>query len=207
MSIVQTLAAAPVAAVEGDKQVHVPIPTDPSEQVAVPIHGAAESLFPPFDINAFPSHLFWIAIAFGLLYFFVNRLVVPQVGGIIEDRRDRIASDLGEASRLSRETDEVIAVYEAELAEARSKAYAIAQQRRDEIKAEQDRQQAETERALNERIAGAEKQIALRRDAALADVDEIAAEAARAIVERLSGLTVSEAEMAEAVKLTEAPRA
>ena len=128
-----------------DEEVAVPIPDEPAEEVATPIDGPSESLFPPFDIEAYPSHLFWIAISFGLLYFFVNRLVVPQVGGILEDRRDRIASDLGEASRLSRETDEVIAVYEQELAEARQKAYAIAQERREEIKAEQARQQAETE--------------------------------------------------------------
>ena len=183
-----------------DEEVAVPIPDEPAEEVATPIDGPSESLFPPFDIEAYPSHLFWIAISFGLLYFFVNRLVVPQVGGILEDRRDRIASDLGEASRLSRETDEVIAVYEQELAEARQKAYAIAQERREEIKAEQARQQAETEEALQRRIDEAENQIRERRDRALADVDAIATEVARSIVEKLSGLTVSEAEIAEAVR-------
>jgi F-type H+-transporting ATPase subunit b len=188
----------------GDEVV-VPIPADPATEVNTGLHasegahGGEESLFPPFDASAFASHLFWLAIAFGLLYFLVNRLVVPKVGGIIEDRRDRIASDLGEASRLSRETDDVIAAYEAELTEARQNAYAIAQKRRDEIKAEQARQQAETEAALAERIAAAEAQIVARRDAALADVDAIAGEAAQAIVQRLSGVAVSEKEAAEAV--------
>lgn len=186
------------------EQVVVPIPTDPATEVNTPLHTAngapgAESLFPPFDASTFASHIFWLAIAFGLLYFFVNRLVVPKVGGIIEDRRDRIASDLGEASRLSRETDEVIAAYEAELTTARQNAYAIAQRRRDEIKAEQARQQAETEAALAERIAEAEAQIVARRDAALADVDAIARDAVQAIVERLAGVAVSEKEAADAV--------
>jgi F-type H+-transporting ATPase subunit b len=187
------------------QQVEVPIPTDVEAQVETPI--GTESLFPPFDANAFASHLFWLAIAFGLLYFLVNRLVVPKVGGILEDRRDRIASDLGEASRLSRETDEVIAAYESELAEARHKAYAIAQERRDEIKAEIAREQAETEASLTERIADAEKEIAARRDSALAQVDEIAADAARAIVEQVGGMTVSETEAVEAVKSSGGARA
>lgn len=181
----------------------VPLPAAHGDQVNVPIehgHGGAESLFPPFDVSAFPSHLFWIAISFGLLYFFVNRLIVPQVGGIIEDRRDRVASDLGEASRLARETDEVIALYEKELADARHKAYGIAQERRDEIKADQERQQAETEAKLAERIAEAEAQIARRRDAALADVDAIASDAAGAIVQQLAGLTVDDATIKAAVK-------
>lgn len=159
-----------------------------------------ESLFPPFDIEAFPSHLFWLAISFGLLYFLVQRLIVPQVGGILEDRRDRIASDLGEAARLSRETDEVIAAYEAELLAARQKAYGIAQEKRDEIKGEQERKQSETEAALNAKIAEAEREIAARRDAALADVDAIATDAATAIVEQLTSITVTESEAQAAVK-------
>ncbi|MCF3934627.1 F0F1 ATP synthase subunit B [Acuticoccus sp. M5D2P5] len=186
--------------------VSVPLPhTD--AQVNTPLHGGEESLFPPFDIDAFPSHIFWLAIAFGILFYFVNRLVVPKVGGILEDRRDRIASDLGEANRLSRETDEVIAAYEAELATARQKAYGIAQERRDEIKAEQARQQAETEATLNARIADAEAEIVARRDAALADVNQIATEATRAIVDRLTGIQVTEADVAEAVRQSEATRA
>lgn len=177
---------------------------DPEGQGGVEAPIGEESLFPPFDFEAFPSHLFWLAISFGILYFFVNRLVMPKVGGILEDRRDRIASDLGEASRLSRETDEVISAYEADLSAARQRAHAIAQARRDEIKAEQARQQAETEEALNKRIAEAEQEIVARRDSALADVDAIAADAARSIVERLSGIAVSESDAAKAVRSSEA---
>jgi len=192
-------------AAAGADGVEVPIPTDVGAQVETPI--AEESLFPPFDATAFASHLFWLAIAFGLLLFLVNRLVVPRVGGILEDRRDRIASDLGEASRLSRETDEVIAAYEAELADARQKAQSIAQQRRDEIKAEIARRQAETEQSLSERVAQAEQEIAARRDEAFAEVDTIAADAAQAIVERISGVTVDAAKAADAVKKAERPHA
>lgn len=199
--------AAPAAEAGSDAGHAIALPQAHGEAINVPIqhgHGAAESLFPPFDVSAFPSHLFWIAISFGLLYFFVNRLIVPQVGGIIEDRRDRIASDLGEASRLSRETDEVIAIYEQELADARHKAYGIAQERRDEIKAEQARQQAETEASLQKRIEEAEAEIVQRRDAALADVGNIATEAAQAIAKQVAGLTVDKRTAAAAVKRQEA---
>lgn len=169
-------------------------------------HGG-EALFPAFDSTAFASHLFWLLISFGILLFVVNRLIVPRVGGIIDDRRDRLANDLGEASRLSRETDEVVAAYEAELLQARQKAYAIAQERRGELKAEQARRQAETEAELAEKIAAAEGDIAGRRDLALRDVAAIAAEAASAIVEKVAGLRVKVEESAEAVGRSEVARA
>jgi len=181
--------------------------THPDGAVVEPLHGGGDSVFPPFDFDAFPSHLFWLAISFGILYFFVNRVIMPKVGGILEDRRDRIASDLGEASRLSRETDEVIAAYERELTEARQRAYAIAHERREEIKAEQARQQAETEEALNKRIAEAEAEIAARRDAALAEVSTIASDAAQAIVQKLSGVSISGDDANKAVAQAEGPRA
>lgn len=181
--------------------------THPTGGVVEPLHNGGESVFPPFDFDAFPSHLFWLAISFGILYFFVNRVIMPKVGGILEDRRDRIASDLGEASRLSRETDEVIAAYESELTQARQRAYSIAQERRDEIKAEQARQQAETEATLNKRIADAEAEIATRRDAALAEVNTIATDAAQAIVEKLSGVSVTADDVSAAVSQAEGARA
>lgn len=198
-----TAADAAEAAGEGAKEINLPGTAAGEVQVPIQHSGGADSLFPPFDLLAWPSHLFWIAITFGVLYFFVNRLIVPQVGGIIEDRRDRIASDLGEASRLSRETDEVVAVYEEELHAARQKAYAIAHERREEIKEDQQRQQAETEEMLAKRISDAETQIAERRDSALADVTGIATEAARAIVDQLAGVNVSEREAGAAVRRQE----
>ncbi|ORE96109.1 F0F1 ATP synthase subunit B [Acuticoccus yangtzensis] len=181
--------------------------THPEGSVVQPIHGGEDSVFPPFDFDAFPSHLFWLLISFGILYFFVNKVIMPKVGGILEDRRDRIASDLGEASRLSRETDEVIAAYERELTEARQRAYAIAHERREEIKAEQARQQAETEEALNTRISEAEAEIAARRDAALADVNAIATDAAQAIVQKLTGVAVPSEDASAAVSQAEGSRA
>lgn len=161
--------------------------------------GTTESAFPPFDATLFASHLFWLAISFGILYFAMVRLIVPQVGGILEDRRDRIAGDLGEANRLKRETDEVIATYERELADARAKAHAIAQERRDAIKREIAEEQAATERQLQERIAESEKTIAAMRDQALAEVDTIATDAATAIIAKVSPVEVADSDVSAAV--------
>ena len=41
----------------------------------------------------FPSQLLWLAITFGLFYLFLKKVVLPRLGGILEDRSDRIAQD------------------------------------------------------------------------------------------------------------------
>jgi F-type H+-transporting ATPase subunit b len=91
--------------------------------------------FPPFDQSTFASQLLWLAITFGLFYLLMSRVIVPRIGGILEHRRDRIAQDLDEASRLKEEADNAIAAYEQELAEARKKASAIAEAAREKAKA------------------------------------------------------------------------
>lgn len=152
-------------------------------------HGAAEhgAAFPPFDASTFPSQLFWLAITFGLLYYLMSRMIIPRIGGIIEDRRDRIASDLAEAERLKSETDEAIAGYEQALAEARNKAHAIAQETRDKVTAEIEAKRAEVDADLAKKTEAAEARIAKVRDEAMADVNGIAGDAAEAVVEKLVG--------------------
>lgn len=155
--------------------------------------------FPPFDASTFPSQLLWLVISFGLLYWLTSRMIIPRIGGIIEDRRDRVANDLAEAERLKEETDAAIASYEKALADAKQRAHAIAQSTRDEINAEIEAKRAEIDADLAEKAAAAEKRIADVRAAAMSEVDLIAADAAEAVVARLIG-SASRSDIDAAVK-------
>ncbi|MDQ0313941.1 F0F1 ATP synthase subunit B [Amorphus orientalis] len=168
------------------------------ESVQAPI--GHESAFPAFDAAQFPSHLFWLAISFGILYFLMVRVIVPRLGGILEDRRDRIAGDLGEAERLREETDAAVEAYETELAEARKKAHAIAQERREQIKADNDARRRKAEEDLSGKIAAAESQIADIKAKALGEVETIATDAAEAVLETIQAVSVERSEVESAVR-------
>tara|TARA_R110002020_G_scaffold36937_1_gene111437 strand:+ start:3536 stop:4099 length:564 start_codon:yes stop_codon:yes gene_type:complete len=177
-----------------------------AQQAASAGHGAVdtplgvESAFPAFDAAAFPSHLFWLTISFGILYFLMIRVIVPRLGGIIEDRRDRIAGDLGEADRLREETDAAIEAYETELAEARMKAHAIAAERRDQIKADNDAKRRKAEEGLSEKVRQAETTINEIKAKALGEVEGIAADAAEAVLATVASVTADRSEITDAVK-------
>jgi F-type H+-transporting ATPase subunit b len=151
--------------------------------------GPPSEVFPPFDRDTFPSQLFWLAVCFILLYVMTARLVRPRVGGIIAGRDKRIADDLAEASRLKASSDAAIAAYEKALADARTRAQAIATETRDKLQADADRNRKSLEDQLAARLAEAEKTIAATKTAAMANVRGIAADAAGAIVTRLIGVT------------------
>lgn len=159
-------------------------------------HGAT---FPPFDSSTFASQLVWLAITFGLFYYLMAKVVLPRIAQTLEQRHDRIASDLAEAERLKGETDEAIAAYEQSLAEARQRAGDIARTTRERVQQTIDAERAEAEAALAEKAAEAEKQIAAVKAKAMEDLDSIAAETAEAVVAALGGGKATKAELSKAV--------
>jgi F-type H+-transporting ATPase subunit b len=155
--------------------------------------------FPPLQIETYASQLLWLALTFVALYLLMSRVALPRIGSIIEDRRQRIASDFAEAERLKAESDAASVAYEKSLADARGRAQALANETRErEAKAAESARKA-LDAKLNTQIGEAEKTIAARRSAAMTNVQSIAVDAAAAIVERLTGSAPAGREVEAAV--------
>jgi len=164
--------------------------------------GQAHEAFPPFDSTLFPSQLLWFFIAFGFLYWFMAKRGLPQIGAVIENRRDRIARDLDDATAMQQRADAAAAAHEKTLANARVKAQAMAQAARDRASADAEAKRSALESELASRLAAAEREIAATRERAMANVVQIAEDAAGAIVERLGGGKPDPAAIASAIRST-----
>jgi F-type H+-transporting ATPase subunit b len=158
-----------------------------------------KGVFPPFNPTTFASQLFWLVIAFVVLYVLMAKVALPRVGAIIESRQKRIADDLAGAASLKAESDAAIAAYEKALAEARARAQAIANETRDKQAAAAEATRKRLEGELNAKMAEAEKTIAATKLAAMANVRGIAAGATKTIVERLIGKQPSDSAVDAAV--------
>ncbi|PJK28864.1 F0F1 ATP synthase subunit B' [Minwuia thermotolerans] len=154
---------------------------------------------PQLAAETFASQIVWLAITFVILYLIMARVVIPRIGGILEDREQRIRSDLDKAEELKSETDKAIRDYEARLAEARSSAANIVAGMKAEMNAEIDKRRQEIEAELDQRQTEAEKQIAQQRDAALASLDDVACSVTAALVQKLSGAAPSDDRVSQAV--------
>ncbi|MEQ8824749.1 MAG: F0F1 ATP synthase subunit B [Filomicrobium sp.] len=164
-------------------------------------HGGHESAsFPPFNVDTFAPQLVWLAITFTALYVLMSRLVLPRIGEVIDERRERIQRDLDSAERLKTDTDKALADYEKALGDARANAGAIARDTREKL----DAKVAERQRAVDDEIAGrlaeAETRIQDVRTKALASVDEIATDVASAVVKQLIDTDVSASDIQSALK-------
>ncbi|WDR02523.1 F0F1 ATP synthase subunit B [Devosia algicola] len=147
-------------------------------------HGEA---FPPFDPSTFGTQLIWLVITFAALYVAISRLALPRIGAILDDRKARIDGDLNAADASRQKTDAAIAAYEAELADARAKSHALAEETRQGIKADIDAKRQSVEADLSKKVAEAEARIQATKTEALGHVGEIAADTVEALVQQLTG--------------------
>jgi F-type H+-transporting ATPase subunit b len=150
--------------------------------------GGHKAPFPPFQKDTFASQLVSLLIAFVALYLIVSRIALPRVGGLLDERQNKIEGDLSEAQKLKDASDGALKAYESELAAARARAQAIGSETREKLSAASEAERKTLEQQLSVKLAEAEKTIASTREAAMSNVRGIAAEAASAIVQRLTGV-------------------
>jgi len=161
---------------------------------------AESGLFPPLDTSTYPSQLFWLAITFGLLLFLLSRVLLPRLGGILEERSNRIADDLDGAARMQREAEAAGKAYEQSLADARAKAHNVAETTRASVASELEAEMLAADEQTAKQLEQAEAKIQKTRTSALANVDDIAMETAKTVVEHLFAKKFSIASVRKAVK-------
>jgi F-type H+-transporting ATPase subunit b len=162
-------------------------------------HGHGGGAFPPFDPSTFAPQLIWLAITFAALYFVMSRIALPNIGSVLEERRDRIKRDLDQAERMKAETDAALKAYEQALADARGKAQGIAKETRDTLAAETEGERQRADQQIAVKVAETEKRIGETKVRALASVSEIAVDTAGYIVSQLIGKDVPAAEIKAAL--------
>lgn len=160
---------------------------------------AAKAGLPQMDASTFPSQLFWLAVSFGFLYFVVSALVLPGLSGAIAARRAKISGDLDKAAELKVKSENAEKSYQAALADAKTKARAIAGETRDKLSAEFAAMQKDADDRAAAAVAAAESRIVAMKKNAAEKVRDAASDTTRAIVETLIDETPAADQVAAAI--------
>lgn len=167
--------------------------------MAAEADGHGDASFPPFDPTHYFSQIIWLLVTFGILYLLMSRVTLPRIGRILEERHDRIARDLEEASQRRAESEAAQAAYEKALVEARNKANAIAGEARNRLAAESETNRKSLEATLTAKLEDAERRIDATKSEALSHVRGIAVDTAQTIVSTLIGVTPAAGDVEGAV--------
>jgi len=155
---------------------------------------------PQFDPSTFTPQLFWLVLTFSVLFVAMWRHALPRLSGILEARRQRIASDLEKAAAFKAEAEQVAAEYEKALTEARDKAAAALKQAGAELAAEAAKRHEVFGKELAARTGEAEQRIAAARDQALGNIKTVAEETAGAATAKLIDVEPSSDQLRDAVE-------
>jgi len=151
------------------------------------VQEASKGGLPQFDPTWFASQIFWLVISFGILYFVFSKKTLPDISGVIENRKNHIQSDLETAEKLTAEADSVHDAYQENLTKSQGKAAQAIQDVENDMK-EKSATAFDAFRARSEEeIQAAEERINASKLSAMDDMNTIAAKAASEAVEKIIG--------------------
>jgi F-type H+-transporting ATPase subunit b len=129
---------------------------------------------------------FWVAVAFFVFVAFLGYLGAHRmILASLDQRRDKIKSELDEARRLREDAEKLLAEYRRRQQDAESEARTIISSAQAEAERIADEAHARLEELIARRTAIAQTKIAQAEAQALADVRAAAADAAVAAAEKI----------------------
>jgi F-type H+-transporting ATPase subunit b len=155
--------------------------------------------FPPFNASTFAGQIFWLVIAFAVLYYLMSKVALPRIAATLQGRAAKIDGDLKAAANLQDKAKAAGEAYEKLLADAKANAQGIGQKAKDDAAVEADGKRRAVEADMARKVAASEASIATARGKAMGNVDAIAADTAAEIVKRITGVAPRADELKGAV--------
>lgn len=142
---------------------------------------------PQLDFSTYTPQLFWMAVIFFLLYLVMAKKALPEIGGIVENRKTLIDTDLKTAEDFRAKVAEIQGDYERELDTARTQALRAVQDV-ESVAAAKAAEQLEAFRARSEKeLVSAEDRVVAAKSAAMAQMTAVAADVASVAAEKITG--------------------
>jgi F-type H+-transporting ATPase subunit b len=127
------------------------------------------------------------AIAFGILFFFMWKWVLPRLNQTLDARRDKIQGDLERAEQTRGEADQMLAEYRQQLANAREEANRIIEEARKTAESMRKDLVARAEQENQTILGRAQEEIRAERDRVFQELKSQVAELSLTLAARVVG--------------------
>ena len=148
---------------------------------------------PQFEqIEVFSSLIFWSLISFAILFFLLKRFAFPPILEVLEERENKIRSEIGDAEKLRQEAEQLKVDLGKELKNAHEKAQTIIQMAGDESKKLQEKSIQETQSKVRQMQNDAEQEIQITRNKLLNEIRSYTATLTMASTEKVLRRSLSD---------------
>jgi F-type H+-transporting ATPase subunit b len=155
--------------------------------------------FPQLNVSSYPSQLFWLGVAFVLLYALMSRIALPRVTAVLDRRRSQKDGDLTKAGQLNDEAEKIKTAYEKLLAKAQKTAAEAMTAAERAISGKISEAQSRFADNSRKRLAAAEQNIAKAKADALHSLIDISAEVAADMVQKIADIQVNKTDATKAI--------
>jgi len=149
--------------------------------------GGMPQLNPEFWI----SQILWLTITFGILYFFLSKLILPKISSNLETRKSEILENIDAADKQRKESEKKIKEYEKILQESKNEAKQYFNQAREKIIKDINKKKEALDKELEEELMKVEIEIKDFKNKSPDKINKIAIEASSDLIRRLIGVEVN----------------
>jgi F-type H+-transporting ATPase subunit b len=155
------------------------------------VESSESSGMPQLNPEFWLSQIFWLIIAFGLLFIVLSKFILPKISENLEGRKSQILENI-EAAEKQRETSEnKIKEYEKIIIDSKNEAKNYFSKAREKILKDIDKKRETLKNEINKEIKKTEKEITDLKNKSPEKINKIAIETSSELVKKLIGAEVN----------------
>ena len=161
---------------------------------------AAEAGMPQLDPKYWASQAFWLILIFTILYISIAKFYLPKIKNNLDNRDNRIKSDLDDANKFKELSESKIREYEKILEEAKKEVIKIHIVSKNTLEKDIQAKKETIEKEIENEILKAQKEINDLKKNSISDIQKISENIASNIIEKISGDKLNESSIKAAVE-------
>ena len=146
------------------------------------------------------SQIFWLIIAFGLLFIVLSKFILPKISENLEGRKSQILENIEAAEKQKETSENKIKVYEKIIIDSKNEAKNYFSKARGQILKDIDKKRETLKNEINEEIKKAEKEIVDLKNKSPEKINKIVVETSSDLVKQLIGVEVNNSSISAIVE-------
>ena len=161
---------------------------------------AAEAGMPQLDPKYWASQAFWLILVFTILYISIAKFYLPKIKNNLDNRDNRIKSDLDDANKFKELSESKLREYEKILEDAKKEVIKIQSESKNILDKEIQKKKEVIEKEIEKEIIKSQKEIGDLKKNSISDIQKISENIASNIIETISGDKLNESSVKATVE-------
>ena len=161
---------------------------------------AAEAGMPQLDPKYWASQAFWLILVFTILYISIAKFYLPKIKNNLDNRDNRIKSDLDDANKFKELSESKLREYEKILEDAKKEVIKIQSESKNILNKEIQKKKEVIEKEIEKEIIKSQKEIGDLKKNSISDIQKISENIASNIIETISGDKLNESSVKATVE-------